>query len=88
MLQRLMSRLTEAGRRQADGRDLSPMRALGGWFAFLRPSRLLKLLGGCALLVAVFYVIEFRAAADWAQSEAGPNAGAARIERSRSSGWR
>ena len=53
---------------------------LGGWFGFLRPSRLLMLLGATALLLAVIYVFEFRAAAEWAQAEAGPSAGAARIE--------
>ncbi len=46
----------------------------------LRPSRLLKLLGAAALVLAVMYVFEFRAAAEWAESEAGPNASAARIE--------
>jgi hypothetical protein len=89
MLRRLMSRLAEAGQRERDrmqgkpgaaGLELSPWRMLGGWFSFLRPHRLLKLLGGCAVLAALFYVIEFRSAAAWAETEAGAGASAARIE--------
>jgi hypothetical protein len=81
-----MSRLTAAGQRERDrmrdahGGTLSPWAMLGGWFGFLRPSRLLKLLGSCAVLLAFFYVIEFRAAAEWAESQAGPRATAERIE--------
>jgi hypothetical protein len=41
---------------------------------------LLKLLGGCAVVAAVFYVFEFRAAAEWAEARAGSGASAARIE--------
>lgn len=86
MLHRLMSRLTEAGQRErgrmrgAHGGSLSPWAMLGGWFGFLRPSRLLKLLGSCAVLMAFFYVIEFRAAGEWAESHAGPRATTERIE--------
>lgn len=87
MLDRLMSRLAQAGQRERDrmlakgsGAELSPQRALGIWFGFLRPSRLLKLLGVAAAVLAIVYVFEFRAAADWAESEAGPGASAARVE--------
>jgi len=91
MLRRLMSRLAEAGQRERDrlyakggdgpaGRELSPGRLIGAWFSFLRPSRLLKLLGACAVLLAVIYFFEFRAAAAWAETEAGAGASAARIE--------
>lgn len=83
MLDRLMSRLTQAGQRERDrmgGAELSPLRALGLWFGFLRPSRLLKLLALAAVALAVVYFFEFRAAAESAAKEAGPGAGAARIE--------
>jgi hypothetical protein len=77
-----MSRLAQVGRRERTGAggELSPGRFIGAWFAFLRPSRLLKLLGGCAVLLAIIYAIEFRSAAEAARTEAGAGASAERIE--------
>lgn len=89
MLRRLISRLAEAGQRErlyakgGDGpapRALSPGLLMGAWFSFLRPSRLLKLLGAGAVLLAAIYFFEFRAAAAWAETEAGAGASASRIE--------
>jgi hypothetical protein len=80
----MLKRLREAGEREraklsAEGAALSPWRMLGVWFGFFRPSRLLKLLGSALLLLAIVYVIEFRAAREAAEAQAGANATTARI---------
>jgi hypothetical protein len=81
----MLKRLKDAGERErarmgAGDSALSPWRVLGAWFGFLRPSRLLMLLGATMLVLGIVYVLEFRAARDGAVAEAGANATPARIE--------
>jgi uncharacterized membrane protein YfcA len=78
---RFLSLLERVGRRHETRAGPRGMigAALGSWLAFFRPTRLLRLIGSCAVIFAVIYVIGFRSAESRAEREVGPGASAERL---------